>query len=278
MKILFFLLALANVGLFMWEYHKGGLPFALETPAENATDYPEQILLLSESDSAAVIAEQFDKTPIMLTDDSTNVAIENSAVKTDQTDFLSGQSTGIAPFISKPSTPETAPNNPEITSTDSSKTDAIGCFEAGPFTNEQDYKAWANRLGDFIQPIKRDEQVISGYLVYYPAAKTPEQSKADLQMLKDKGVKDLWLLTQGAEQGQISLGAFDKEEKAVLMKNALLAKGINAEVRARHKANTQRFAVVRGESNVIENLEILKKAYPSITVKKIDGAITGDCL
>ena len=48
MKILFFLVVIANVALFMWEYKTGAFVPVTETSEQNADSDQEQILLVSE--------------------------------------------------------------------------------------------------------------------------------------------------------------------------------------------------------------------------------------
>ena len=48
MKALFFLVAIANVALFMWEYKTGAFVPVIETSEQNADSDQEQILLVSE--------------------------------------------------------------------------------------------------------------------------------------------------------------------------------------------------------------------------------------
>ncbi|MFZ2311302.1 MAG: hypothetical protein WAV82_01680, partial [Methylobacter sp.] len=48
MKIVFFLVALANVSLFMWEYNKGAFVPVIETSQQNAQIDQEPILLVNE--------------------------------------------------------------------------------------------------------------------------------------------------------------------------------------------------------------------------------------
>ena len=103
-------------------------------------------------------------------------------------------------------------------------------------------------------------------MVYYPAAETEAESKANIKMLKDHGIKDLWLLT-GEDKGKISLGLFIKEDSALIMKNELIAKGINAEVKAKYKTKSQKYALIKGNDKLMEHLDDLKKSYPELAIK-----------
>ena len=102
-------------------------------------------------------------------------------------------------------------------------------------------------------------------------------SKSNLKMLQDKGIKEFWMFTQGEEQGQISLGVFNREEKALAFKNELIAKRVMAEIRPRYKTKMQKFAIIREGINVNENLELLKKTYPTVNVNHKASAVVENC-
>lgn len=275
MKILFFLLALANVALFMWEYRQGAFSTAQETPAGNIAGYQEPIVLLSELNSNTEIADQTDKTATIARNDAAGK--EEMAAKPLEKESVTEKSTEAAAPVLQTPMPVATPIDSGIKDGGQIGSSAIDCYEAGPFANNNVYQIWEKRLNGFIKGIDRDEQIVTDYLVYYPASETLDESKANMQMLKDKGVNDLYMINKGEEQGQISLGVYKKEERAILMKNELLAKGINAEIKARYKGKVQKFAFIKGESDAIENLELLKKEYPKVNVKQADGATVENC-
>ena len=187
---------------------------------------------------------------------------------------VTGQGVETAPIpavstsIEKPALEKPAATDSNVSNADKN---AEACYEVGPFANQQAYQALVSRLKESksdIKPINRDDQVASNYMVYYPAAETEAESKANIKMLKDHGIKDLWLLT-GEDKGKISLGLFIKEDSALVMKNELLAKGINAEVKAKYKTKSQKYALIKGDDKLMERLDDLKKSYPELAVKPI---------
>jgi hypothetical protein len=278
MKILFFLLALANVMLVMWEYHKGSFSPSAHASIDNFTEYQEQIVLLSELGGNTLIASQIDIAPMLQDDHPVDIADKTQVDEKPRKDeFLTEALTDLNLPIPETSNLETAHSESENLSTGSVGTKSVDCLEAGPFANEEVYKIWEKRLNGFIQGISRDEPAVKDYLVYYPAGESMLLSKTNLKMLQDKGIKDFWMFTQGEEQGQISLGVFNRSEKALILKNELLAQGIYAEIRARYKTKIQKFAVIRRESSVIENLELLKKAYPKVIVNQTAVSGTENC-
>ncbi|NOT10966.1 MAG: hypothetical protein HOP23_03880 [Methylococcaceae bacterium] len=275
MKILFFFLALANAAFFMWEFHKGAFAPDSKTSIDKSNDYQEQIVLISELEADNPLASQSNKVPSPVYELDFTDRIDK---KPGETEFISEKLTDSGWDVPETSTLATTRINPKILSVEPVEEPTIICYEAGPFANEQVFKIWENRLNGFIASVSKEVQTVKDYLVYFPAAETLMLSQANLQMLKEKGITDLWLLTQGAEQGQISLGIFNREEKALIMKNELLAKGITAEVKARYKSKVQKFAVIRAEVDVTDNLEFLKIQHPKVIVKAINTTADNNCL
>ncbi|MFA6053510.1 MAG: hypothetical protein WC762_13050 [Methylobacter sp.] len=246
MKIVFFLVALANVALFMWEYNKGAFKPVIETVQVDQ----EPILLVSEKpvERKQTVAE--DKLPPL-----------------GQNDLTTADSQKPAPAIQD----EDIEKNIK-----SGKETPIICYEAGPFADDDDYAAWrsqSNLAESAIHSVSRDEQEISSYLVYYPAAKTLAESEANLKMLKDQGINDILLFKAGEDQGQISIGVFKNENRALLQKSRMLAKGIKVEVKARYKTRTQKYVRFKNDDKVLKSLSDFQKAHPEFTVKQTDNCL-----
>jgi len=257
MKILFFLMLTANIALFMWEYKAGALAPAgstIEKPRSNELINEDSILLLSElkpgdlknappgavpADRPASVSTETEDTPDtgILTDSNGEPPETKDAGQIDDHD--------IAPLL---------------------------CYEIGPFSNASTYQKSISLLSDtsnIITPLTKSDQVANKYMVYYPAAETPAQSQANLQMLKNRGFNDLWLLKSGKEQGQISLGVFSTEERALAMKNRLLAQGLKAEIKTVFKPKSQQYALLKTDGNSLERLDVLQKTIPGLTIKQL---------
>jgi hypothetical protein len=318
MKILFFLVAIANIALFMWEYKTGAFVPATETSEQNTDLDQEQILLVSElinapepitlapvpeqpaaenastveadklavvPESLSTIPESIDK-PVLdkltirdlniidadkIKEQETPLADNASTVEADKQALVPDSLPAVSENIDKPALEK-------FTASDSNISDADKieerCYEVGPFANDKAYRAWVNRLQDIkseIKPIHRDEQIVFKYMVYYPAAETELESKDNIKMLKMHGIKDLWPLSD-EDKGKISLGLFIKEQNALVMKNELLAKGINAEVKARYKTKSQKYALIKGDDKLMTRLGDLIKTNPELALKQIsDG-------
>jgi hypothetical protein len=272
MKTLFFVVMLMNVALFMWEYKTGAWVPAAATSEQHANGGQEQILLVSELKNSpqaiplAPVAEP--PPPLPVAEKAPAVAVEKPVLTPEPLPEL----LPVAPpaVIAKPALQEPA-------AADSGGSSVERCYEAGPLAGDKIYRALARRLKELngaIKPISRDEQVPGNYFVYYPAAATPGESAANIAMLKSKGIKDLWVLS-GEDSGKISLGLFPKEDGALIMKNQLLAKGINAEVKAKYKTRAQKYVLIKSDGKLMENLDDIRKTYPELAVKPIQDAPQG---
>jgi hypothetical protein len=250
MKVVFFLVALANVAFFMWEYNKNAVEQAAEKAKTPDSPVQESIMLIDELNQYPAASRQ------------------TGAI-------AGGHGTGAGGGQTRSEREEIAglakePQKERPQSTADTKTSQEGqpiCVEAGPFFDEKLLDEWSKRLSAVnarIQQQARTEQTVSDYLVFQPAAETPEQSEANLEILKNQGFADVWRMKEG---GGIALGVFKKEERAEAMKEQLQAKGIYAEVMPRFKKQLQKYVLIKGGGQVPENLTSLQKNYPRIAVK-----------
>ena len=257
MKTLFFLLALANVALLMWEYKAGAFISVNETSEQNMGAGQEQIQLVSELKN---IPQAIAPSPALEQPVAENTSIDEARKST-----TTSEATPAIPKSIDKSTLE------KPLATVSNESIKAHCFEVGPFAATNVYQAWVAQVKDIrseIKPINRDGKIVSNYMVYYPAAETQIQSEENIKILRNHGLKDFWILN-GEDKGKISLGLFTTEESALVMKNELLAKGINAEVKAQYKTKLQKYAVVKGDGKLMQRLDDLKKSYPELQVKPI---------
>lgn len=267
MKTLFFLAAIANVALLMWEYKTGAFFPVTETSKQHADSDQEQILLVSELKN---VPQPIAPAPDSEQSEAANVSTDivgKSAQIPESSPPISGN-------VDKPALEKSAASDSAISNADNIEKH---CYEAGPFADNKAYSDWLSRLNDTeseIKPISRDEQIAGKYMVYYPAAKTQAEYEANIKMLKNLGIKDFWPLSD-EDKGKISLGLFTKEESAFTMKNELLAKGINAEVKARYKTKSQKYALLKGDDKLMERLNVLQKTYPQLVLKPITDDAQG---
>ncbi|WAK00420.1 hypothetical protein [Methylobacter sp. YRD-M1] len=317
MKVFLFLVALANVGLFMWEYKQGAFEPSVEVAEQYDSPDQERILLASELKNAQQAQASgpepdnsagLEKTPATaapsvslkgLEASDNNLLAEQLSPPMDKLAAeagLSAENSADRPIEQKKAEkalPESAhsdkaksdqsgleskPVQPIIAAVEKAQdsdaaSEPIICYEAGPFANGNAYQLWKRELNapkEAIKSLSRDGEVISDYLVYYPAAETKQQVEANLKMIKDKGINDLWLLTKGKDNGLISLGVFKNESRALAMKSQMLAKGIQAEVKPRYTPKPQKYAQIKAGGKVQERLNVMKQTYPAVVVKQIN--------
>jgi hypothetical protein len=317
MKFFLFLVALANVGLFMWEYKQGAFAPSADIAEQYDSPDQERILLVSElknvqqaqaSGPKPDTAAGLEKTPAIaapsislkgLEASGNNLLAEQLSPPMDKLATeagLSAENSAARPIEQKnaeTALPESAhsdkaksdqpgleskPAQPVMSSAEKAQAgdaanEPVSCYEAGPFVNGNAYQLWKRELNapkGAIKSLSRDGEVISDYLVYYPAAETRQQAEANLKMIKDKGINDLWLLTKGKDNGLISLGVFKNESRALAMKSQLLAKGIQAEVKPRYIPKPQKYAQIKAGGKVQARLNLMKQTYPAVVVKQIN--------
>ncbi|TAL49278.1 MAG: hypothetical protein EPN89_06195 [Methylovulum sp.] len=226
MKILFFLVAIANVTLLMWEYKTGKFAARVVSAQQTAAGKEAIVLLAELKPASPVIAK-----------------IEN-----------------IAPPVIKAAPESPSPKKPEAI--------PVHCYEAGPFTHQAEYQHWLSAMTSVyaVNPASKDERAVSRYIVSSPA-NTPKETDATVQLLKKHGISDFFMRRTEAGDKEISLGIFSSEERAAIMQQQMLTKGINVKIKAEYKIKPQKYLLIRVDNNSLELLAELRKSYPRITVK-----------
>lgn len=248
MKLLFFLVALANVAFFMWEYKTGGLAPVKAPTLQSAAPAKEPILMVSELPPPI----QPEPAP------ATTVA----------------QPEATPPAIAAQAEPVPAtPQTPAATepAAEQAVQKPLRCYEVGALTKAQSWQLLRQftNADTTVEPIKKDEQTPVRYMVYYPAGQTLAESEANLLMLKGRGVTDLYILRKDKEKGDISLGVFSKEERAVTLKEQMLAKGITVNIKTLYKTKAVQYALIKSREEITGQLDALQKNTPQLTVKEI---------
>jgi hypothetical protein len=216
MKALFFLLCLLNLLFFFWKLHFGALMPAVEP----ASDIPT-LLLVSERQTAkrgAQISAYLD-----------SAAAELQAKQA--TDILQRLNPPQAAWIFKSSA-----HAPEPTVSGRQQAVINYCYEAGPFSDQDALRRWANSEGlTTFKAVNKSIIAASDFQVYYPAGKDAEQTRINKIMLKAKGFNDVWPVSDGDIKGAISLGVFNDRQRATLFKSQLADQGVKAEIKQRNK-------------------------------------------
>jgi len=187
--------------------------------------------------------------------------------------------------ISKAVTPEPIVLVSELAKDDSSlasdnlvKGSSIRCYLAGPFSNQSSYRKWLKNLRmdpKNVTLTSKDDLTIDGYIVFYPAAETMEKAQENIKMLKAKGVDDVWLFDSGEQKAEIALGSFNDEDRAMLMKKEMLAKGIAAEVKPKFKSKIQHYVGLKGDNKLLETIQDLKASFPQVELEIVDQCSGG---
>ncbi|MBD9363190.1 hypothetical protein [Methylomonas fluvii] len=232
MKALFFLLCLLNVLFFFWKLHFGAL-----TPSVEPVSNIPALLTVGERELArrgAKISTYLD-----------NAAAELQAKQV--TDILQRLNPPQVVLIFK-----TSPHAPKPSVSNIQKLEIRHCYEAGPFSDQEALRRWANteHLTEF-KAVNKSTIVSSDFQVYYPAGKDAEQTRINKMMLKAKGFNDVWPVTDGDIKGAISLGVFNERQRAMLFKNQLAEQGVKAEIRQRNKLRDELFIRFVGAKGAI---------------------------
>jgi hypothetical protein len=128
---------------------------------------------------------------------------------------------------------------------------AQDCIEVGPFVDKKTTMDWFNSTfpgGKREKHIfSKEIEVVSNYLVYFPAAESDLQSKADIAMLKQKGITDLWLFRQGDLKGAISLGMFRQRSRAEKLVQIMKRKNLEVSIAERFQMQPRWFVRLKGQ-------------------------------
>lgn len=216
MKAVFFILCLLNVVFFFWQLHLG----AFTSSVQSSKDLPT-ILLLSEKQTArrgVQISGYLDQSAADL----------QGSIVTDMSRRLLEGRTELRLDNSVISMAPGSVRQVPVTTE---------CHEVGPFWESSDLRRWAGskQIKDF-KVIHIAVNTASDFQIYFPAGKDAEQVRTNMMMLKAKGFKDIWQVTDGDLKGAVSLGVFNDKQRAILFKNQLAGQGVKAEIRQRSKA------------------------------------------
>jgi hypothetical protein len=114
------------------------------------------------------------------------------------------------------------------------------CFIVGDFTNKEKAVELERILGGLQNQIRVVPlELRVEFRVLFPAGESWEESQENVEILKNKGVTDLWLIRNGEDKGVIALGLFLTEERANAQVKALNEKQVDAKIIARKKFHYQ---------------------------------------
>ena len=149
------------------------------------------------------------------------------------------------------------------------------CFEVGPFDNKDQFLEWnvknlikAKNISFYLKGV----EIVSGYLVYYPAAKTTQQAEENVAVLESKGVDNLWLFKFGDMKGAISLGFYDTEIRAKKIRKALEKSGVDAKIKTHSKVKNHTFAQIawkKSEQEIRKFIASYKEKFSDQKIEKL---------
>lgn len=235
MRYLFFLVLLVNVIFYVWEWRTAVMK-PLFLPAKESKDFEHQILLLSEIQD-----------------------IQKKSKSQLQEQQLSK--------ISEP------PYRDQLSPQDLKN--ELVCLEVGPFDNKDQFLEWnvknlikAKNISFYL----KDVEIVSGYLVYYPAAETALQAEDNVAILESKGVDNLWLFKFGDMKGAISLGFYDTETRAEQIRKSLAKSGVDAKIKTHSKVKNHTFAQIawkKSEQEIRRFIASYKEKFSDQKIEKL---------
>ena len=280
MKWFFFLLLLANIGLFIWIYPQLSEP---EVGAGLPADV-NSLTLLSEVNKVS------DGLPDKTKNDSEKEETGGLMVEQVVTQSESKQKKPV-----KQGLPESAllqpkpeaviqeqlqaielPDKEEVRGGSIDQKLALHCSTIGPLAERADADKLSLRLRTMgLQPNLNSESTNDqeGYWVMVPPQRTRAQAVAIVKRLQEAGITDLWRFTSGNLARAISLGLFRNEARAEIRRKSIADKGFNVEVRPRYRQKTKYWLSFSftGESPVTAKIWAeMVEIYPGVEQRSID--------
>ncbi|MCK5190244.1 MAG: hypothetical protein KAR12_09345 [Methylococcales bacterium] len=226
--------------------------------------------LLNSDESNLETGDQTDAFPVnpvleekTLTVESQQEVIVNSLLNIDETNLeSSGQVDGlpVIPVMEEQALPEESAVNKLLNNDESNEEQAEPvinyCYHVGPFANNAVLNTWrkSNKIdAGFVSRFTKENNVVSSYLVYFPAAETYAQSTKNVQRLKQKGITDYWLFRRGELKGAISLGLFVKKSSALSLQEKLVKAGFTIEIKERYKKEQSLFAEILTKDKALKD-------------------------
>ncbi len=151
--------------------------------------------------------------------------------------------------------------------------DKLLCFEIGPFDDKKQFLKWNEQNSVKAENIFfniKDLEVVSGYMVYYPAAETILQAEENIAILEAKEVSDFWLFKFGDMKGAISLGFHNTEVRAEQSLKALEQLGVDAKIKAHSKVKNYTFARITWNIGEQEASKLIAAYEENFTDQKVE--------
>lgn len=107
------------------------------------------------------------------------------------------------------------------------------CFTLGPFKDENIMRQLSDSISQHVRDIsvrKRQESEKHRYWVHVPSLSSRKQAKLMAQKLRQKKIKDFYIVLKGDAKNSISLGHFRKPAHANRRMKHVIDKGFRAEI------------------------------------------------
>jgi hypothetical protein len=135
------------------------------------------------------------------------------------------------------------------------------CRTVGPMESKEQADRLAAALARQATRISRQQQtesVIDSYMVMTPLQPTPEATEQLKARLRDKGIKDVYVLPRGENKNRISLGVYKKKSWAERRKAQLAEAGFQVQVGVRTKSQPRYWLNVEMTADNANELDLLK--------------------
>jgi hypothetical protein len=251
------LLLLANLALFGWMRWGSSLTVETDTAVMQAALNPDKIKLLAlEPASAAASA------PVAA---ASGVPLALSPV-------LSGSAPAVSAPLAAASAPSAAPVSIPLVSPSPTVSKKASCAEWGEFSGNDLVRAQEAlatlKLGDSLS--QRSVEQDHGYWLYIPPQKKRAQAEKKIAQLKERGVKDYFLVQEkGKWLNAISLGVFKSNEAAQKYLESLRTKGVRTAKLGERKSKLKFtvFLIKDIDAGIKDKLDVLQKNFPDSELK-----------
>lgn len=109
------------------------------------------------------------------------------------------------------------------------------CYTLGPFKTKEDANAVREQLTTVGLPAKRrlsKDNSRKGFWVLLPPEASRQQARQNIEQLKEKGIKDYFLVVTGEQTNAVSLGVFSQTDTAQRRMDEIKALGFSPKLQS----------------------------------------------
>ncbi len=221
MRALFFLLLLSNAGFAGWLYYQQQLPASLSPQADTAHSASQPsasrgIVLLSELRSQRLLPSE----PVARAAENLPPARQPDKQGVQQrTKADAGGAAPLAAAVTAP--PAAVPAN------------GPACYTLGPFRDLETLRVVIRKIRGQVQEASfrsSEEREHSLFWVYLPPEASRDAAKRTTRRLRDKGIRDSYIIAAGKNRLGISLGHFREKSLAYSLRDKVAGLGFEPQV------------------------------------------------